>query len=71
MERHGGLTHWNDDLDICVLDKDEDKRDLLEENLEHVGYKLVVKSQSCSWRIVHMTDFDEVQNSHCSHSYPL
>lgn len=61
--RHGGLIPWDDDLDLCMLQEEEEKLLELRELLEKEGLVLQ-PSQPYAWKVFHREDSDPVDNVH-------
>lgn len=68
--RHGGLIPWDDDLDICILERDEHFFENLNSNFASAGY-IIQRAQPYSWKIFHATDSDEIPNVFYTHRYPF
>jgi len=58
--RHGGLIPWDDDLDICIRDQDEEKLSSVVPELAKAGY-LLSRAQSYSWKVSHLIESEEVR----------
>jgi len=68
--RHGGLIPWDDDLDICILDKDELQFSNLAARFAEEGFGLE-RSNSYVWKIFHLTDSAEIKDRPVSYRYPF
>jgi len=68
--RHGGLIPWDDDLDLCIRQQDENKLVDLSSELEKAGLSLK-RSQPYAWKIYNLVDSVPVNNLNCSHRYPF
>ena len=68
--RHQGLIPWDDDLDLCIYKKDEEKiNQCLERLLNDYGCE-IVKVATFGYRIFHRTNSDKLMG-HVDHRYPF
>ena len=69
--RHGGLIPWDDDLDICVYQKDESKvkgslkNMLLQNNCE------IMEVPSFGYRVFHKIESECLSSEYSKHRYPF
>lgn len=69
--RHQGLIPWDDDLDLCVYQKDEGKLiGCLKRLLDDNDYELIVV-EGFGYRVFHRTDSEMLPSEHQIHRYPF
>jgi len=68
--RHGGLIPWDDDLDICITEQDEQLFTSLAGVFAEHGCGLE-KSNSYVWKIFHLTDSEEIEDRVVNYRYPF
>jgi len=68
--RHGGLIPWDDDLDVCILQKDERKLTELSSVFDEEGL-CVQRTQPYAWKIFSRHDSVPINNSNYTHRFPF
>jgi len=68
--RHGGLIPWDDDLDICIMEQDEQLFSSLVSEFAAHGCGLE-RSNSYVWKIFHETNSDVIEDRGVSYRYPF
>ena len=71
--RHQGLIPWDDDIDLCMFESDEEKLLALRPIFEKHGLKLIV-NKTFGYRIFHETESMELKDrvfTEDAHRYPF